>query len=119
MDKQTLEQWAKKYGAEHVHRFVIEDENGKEVEFFLLDPKKVARPYSLYSRAITYSTNGQLLELGSLIINECWLGGDSRVKDDRESLLHITAAVQVRSLQTFLSRGPQTTLSELLPSTRK
>lgn len=118
MDKQTLEKWAKQYGADNVHRFILVDEDEKEVEFFLLDPKKVKRPYTLYSRAVSFSTNGQLLELGSLIINECWLGGDERVKE-RESMLHVTAAVEVRDLTAFLSRKQRTTLSEVLKTTQK
>lgn len=114
MDKQ-LEILSKKHGAENVHAITL-SLDGEEVTFYILDPKKVERPYSLYSRIITFYQKDQLLEVGSTVIAECWLGGDDRVKD-RDNMLHITAAVEVRKLVGFLPIQSSTTLAKLVGET--
>jgi len=53
------------------------------------------------ARAMTMYTQSKILETGEFIINNCWLGGDERLKSDEK--IAMAAAVEANQLVEFMT----------------
>lgn len=109
--KQQIKEWQKKYGEENVRRFACEDDKGKEAEMYFFKPKAHPRPYSLYSRGMSHYRKDNVIELGTLVINECWLDGDPRFRDV-DNMLHISAALSLSNEMDFTLGTTSSTSTE-------
>lgn len=67
----------------------------------LLHPNFHLSKYSVFSRALTLLRQDRKLEAGTLVIGECWVGGDERFKN-KEELAHLAIAASITDELGFL-----------------
>lgn len=90
--KEQLDDWKKKHKVYKVEVEVAEDDVAVG---YLREPKRdhKAIALSLYNQH-------QILETGEFLLQNCWLGGDTRLKDDED--IADSAAIQAKNIVNFL-----------------
>lgn len=74
-----LEGWKKQFDVSQIPYVEVRLEGTDEISCFYLKPADrdvLARVMSLYN-------NGQIVEAGETLINNCWLAGDERIKSPK------------------------------------
>jgi hypothetical protein len=105
VSEQQILQWKKEYGEDSIERYefpLAPNEKDVATGWFIKPEKQVAHKlHALYSRAWSQYVQKQPVACGEIIINECWLGGDERIKDTN-SYIHISAAMYFYTNMHFL-----------------
>lgn len=120
-NKQQINEWIKKYGEEHVYMIQVQLPGDKVAQGYFA---KVASPgfdvkrHAIYSRAMSAYKNGSSFEVGEIVLNETFLGGDDRFKD-LNSMVHISAAQQLSGEIDFFSVTTQPISKILTANTEK
>lgn len=85
--------WKRKYDS--VHKITIEVSEGDKAVGYLRSPNRDHKAIALS----LYQQN-KPLETGEFLLQNCWLGGDERLKDDEK--IADSAAIQANSIVNFL-----------------
>lgn len=91
--KTQLESWKKKY--KKVHKITVEVAEGDKAIGYLRNPSRDHKAIALS----LYQQN-KPLETGEFLLQNCWLGGDERLKDAEE--VSDSAAIQANTIVNFL-----------------
>ena len=90
----TIKEWKDKYGEDGVLCLSL-----KEGKVYLLNPEKSSNLFHMTKRAITAQNQGDPLEAGEIIFNECYLGGLGDKKDiNKNSLAYISTCMHCTNL---------------------
>jgi hypothetical protein len=106
MEKQ-LEQWKKEHGQGTILKKTVRMSDDDLAVGYFLHPDKHKNPYSIYSRVTTYLRQDKVIEAGSLMITECWLGGDERYLD-KQTKAHLSVGRQLVDELGFLEVESET-----------
>lgn len=94
-----IEAWKKKYGKVHVLKVIVKkDDNNKVVDEAVGYLKQPARNHK--ATAMSMYAQHQILECGEFLRDNCWLGGDERLKSDKN--IADTAAIQANGIIQFM-----------------
>lgn len=97
--KEQIEQWKKDHGKVHKLSVVVKkDEDGKILDEAIGYLRKPTRNHKATAMSL-YSQN-KILECGEFLRNNCWLGGDERLKDKGD--IADTAAIQANGIIQFM-----------------
>lgn len=102
IDQKQVAEWQKKYGEGNLIVQTVTVEEGDVAVGYFFHPDKHLNPYSIYSRVMTCLRKDLVVEAGTLIIQECWLGGDERFKD-RNSKVHLSVGGELIDAMGFLA----------------
>jgi hypothetical protein len=91
--KTQIEAWKKKYNK--VHKITVELPKGEKAIGYLRSPNRDHKAIALS----LYQQN-KPLETGEFLLQNCWLGGDDRLKDAEE--ISDSAAIQANTIVNFL-----------------
>jgi hypothetical protein len=91
--KTQIEAWKKKYNK--VHKITVELPKGEKAIGYLRSPNRDHKAIALS----LYQQN-KPLETGEFLLQNCWLGGDERLKDAEE--IADSAAIQANTIVNFL-----------------
>lgn len=99
ISEDQIEAWKKKYGKVHVLKVIIKkDDNNKVVDQAVGYLKQPARNHK--ATAMSMYAQHQILECGEFLRDNCWLGGDERLKSDKN--IADTAAIQANGIIQFM-----------------
>lgn len=92
-----LKEWKDKYNklGQKVQKITVEVSNDDTAVGYLKPPKRDHKAI-----ALTMFNSGKILETGEFLIQNCWLGGDVRLKDN--PAISEAAAVQANGVVNFL-----------------
>lgn len=93
VSNEQIEQWKSKYGG--VSEISIEVAEGDTAVGYLRKPNRDHKAVS-----VTLYNQDKLLECGEFLLQNCWLGGDERLKDDEK--VSDSAAMQATNIVNFL-----------------
>ena len=75
--------WENQYGKGNVIELIQKTESGEMVCGYVYSPKKHTQQRILYAKAQVLTIDKKPLEVGALVLTNCWLDGDSRLKDGK------------------------------------
>jgi hypothetical protein len=92
-----LKEWKDKYNknGQKVQKISVEVSEGDTAVGYLKPPTRDHKAI-----ALTSFNNGKILETGEFLIQNCWLGGDERIKNN--PVVNEAAAVQANGIVNFL-----------------
>lgn len=97
--KEQIEAWKKEHGKVHVLRVTLKkDDADKIVDEAVGYLKQPSRNHK--ATAMSMFSQHQLLECGEFLRDNCWLGGDERLKSDKN--IADTAAIQANGIVQFM-----------------
>lgn len=94
---EQLKAWKDKYNknGQKVQKISVEVAEGDTAVGYLKPPTRDHKAI-----ALTSFNNGKILETGEFLIQNCWLGGDERIKNN--PAVNEAAAVQANGIVNFL-----------------
>ncbi|WP_394749482.1 hypothetical protein [Spongiimicrobium salis] len=96
---EQIAEWKKKHGKVHKLTVVVnKDDEGKAIDTAIGYLKEPSRNHKATAMSM-YSQN-KVLECGEFLRNNCWLGGDERLKSSGN--IADTAAIQANGIIQFL-----------------
>ncbi|MBI1228217.1 MAG: hypothetical protein GC192_23490 [Bacteroidetes bacterium] len=90
---EQVKAWKKEHG--DIVRICVNVKEGEQSVGYLKSPGR-----DVSARAMSMFTQQKVLETGEFIIQNCWLGGDERIKNDEK--ISMAAAVEANRLIEFL-----------------
>ncbi|WP_312399489.1 hypothetical protein [Chryseobacterium sp.] len=87
--------WKKKLKVDKLHKLTVKDKDGNEIVGYLKPPGREVK-----ATALSMFSQNQILQCGEFIRDNCWLGGDERLKMDGD--IADTAAIQASGIIKFL-----------------
>ena len=94
VSKEQLQAWKKKHGK--VHEITVKVTENDIAVGYLRKPTRDHKAIALSSFA-----QNKILETGEFLLQNCWLGGDDRLRDAED--IADSAAVQANSIVNFLT----------------
>lgn len=88
-----LKEWKRKYGK--IHEISVEVSDGNTAVGYLKPPTRDHKAI-----ALSMFNQNKILETGEFLVQNCWLGGDERLKN-REEVAE-SAAIQANTIVNFL-----------------
>lgn len=94
-----VEGWKKEYGEGNVLCVsVVVSDNDTAIGYVVKpEAKELAKHLAIYQKAFSLINQQRPIEAGQFLLNECFLGGDSRIKGTHAKV-HISAALQIVEL---------------------
>ena len=101
--KRQLADWKKKYGDGNVMAISVAVSDKDTATAYVVKPeaKDPQRQLAIYQRTISFIQQSKTVEAGQYLLNECWLGGDERIKG-ADAKVHIAAVLKMVELVSFL-----------------
>lgn len=92
---EQIAEWQKQYGEGNIDVLKVKISENETALAYLkpIDRDVAAKAMSMYAEK-------QVIQTGEFIINNCWLGGDDRIKTNEK--VSMAAAVQANALVEFL-----------------
>lgn len=91
--EEQIAEWKKKYGTVHVIKVTVKE--GDIAVGYLRKPNRNHK-----ATALSMYAKDKILECGEFLRNNCWLGGDERLKDHED--IADTAAIQANGIVKFM-----------------
>lgn len=92
---EQIKEWKKKYKTDKLHKLTVKDTNGTPIIGYLRPPGREVK-----ATALSMYSQNKILECGEFIHDNCWLGGDERLKMSGD--IADTAAIQASGIIKFL-----------------
>lgn len=92
---EQIDEWKKKYKADKLHKLTVKDKDGNPIVGYLRPPGREVK-----ATALSMYSQNKILECGEFIRDNCWLGGDERLKMSGD--IADTAAIQASGIIKFL-----------------
>lgn len=92
---EQITEWKKQYGEGQIQVLKVKISENETALAYL---KPVGRDVA--AKAMSLYAEKQIIQTGEFIINNCWLGGDDRIKTNEK--VSMAAAVQANALVEFL-----------------
>lgn len=92
---EQIAEWKKKYKTDKLHKLTVKDKDGNPVVGYLRPPGR-----EIKATALSMYSQNKILECGEFIRDNCWLGGDERLKMSGD--IADTAAIQASGIIKFL-----------------
>lgn len=92
---EQISEWKKKYKTEKLHKLTVKDKDGNPIVGYLKPPGR-----EIKATALSMYSQNKILECGEFIRDNCWLGGDERLKMSGD--IADTAAIQASGIIKFL-----------------
>lgn len=92
---EQIAEWKKKYKTDKLHKLTVKDKTGNPIVGYLRPPNREVK-----ATALSMYSQNKILECGEFIRDNCWLGGDERLKMNGD--IADTAAVQASGIIKFL-----------------
>ena len=93
VSKSRMASWKKEFGK--VHKIEVKVSESEKVTGYLREPSR-----DQYGTCAQIAQKKTALAGGEFILNNCWLGGDDRIKSDDK--VYISAAISAMELFDFL-----------------
>ncbi|WP_131368537.1 hypothetical protein [Chryseobacterium soli] len=92
---EQITEWKKKLKVDKLHKLTVKDKDGNALVGYLKPPGR-----EIKATALSMYSQNKILECGEFIRDNCWLGGDERLKMDGD--IADTAAIQASGIIKFL-----------------
>ncbi len=92
----------KKHGKGAIIKIKVEVSPSDVATGFFLNPSISNKRRLIYSSVLSFWRQDQVIDAGTVLINECFLAGDKRFKNPA-SMVHITACQELTNHVDFLS----------------
>jgi hypothetical protein len=92
---EQIAEWKKKYKTDKLHKLTVKDNDGNPIVGYLRPPGREVK-----ATALSMYSQNKILECGEFIRDNCWLGGDERLKMSGD--IADTAAIQASGIIKFL-----------------
>lgn len=92
---EQIDEWKKKHKTDKIHKLTVKDKDGNPLVGYLKPPGREVK-----ATALSMYSQNKILECGEFIRDNCWLGGDERLKMDGD--IADTAAIQASGIIKFL-----------------
>ena len=92
---EQIQEWKKKLRVDKLHKLTVKDKDGSPIVGYLKPPGREVK-----ATALSMYSQNKILECGEFIRDNCWLGGDERLKHDGD--IADTAAIQASGIIKFL-----------------
>lgn len=92
---EQIAEWKKKLKVDKLHKLTVKDKDGNPLVGYLKPPGR-----EIKATALSMYSQNKILECGEFIRDNCWLGGDERLKMDGD--IADTAAIQASGIIKFL-----------------
>lgn len=92
---EQIAEWKKKLKVPKLHKLTVKDGDGNPLVGYLKPPGR-----EIKATALSMYSQNKILECGEFIRDNCWLGGDERLKMDGD--IADTAAIQASGIIKFL-----------------
>lgn len=92
---EQIAEWKKKCKTDKLHKLTVKDKDGNPIVGYLKPPGR-----EIKATALSMYSQNKILECGEFIRDNCWLGGDERLKMNGD--IADTAAIQASGIIKFL-----------------
>ncbi|MBB4807460.1 hypothetical protein HNP38_002766 [Chryseobacterium defluvii] len=92
---EQIAEWKKKSPTGKIHRLAVKDKDGNSIVGYLKPPGR-----EIKATALSMFSQHKLLECGEFIRDNCWLGGDERLKIKGD--IADSAAIKASGIVEFL-----------------
>ena len=92
---EQIAEWKKKFKTDKLHKLTVKDKDGNPIVGYLKPPGR-----EIKATALSMYSQNKILECGEFIRDNCWLGGDERLKMSGD--IADTAAIQASGIIKFL-----------------
>jgi hypothetical protein len=92
---EQIAEWKKKLKVDKLHKLTVKDKDGNPIVGYLKPPGR-----EIKATALSMYSQNKILECGEFIRDNCWLGGDERLKMSGD--IADTAAIQASGIVKFL-----------------
>lgn len=92
---EQITEWKKKFKTDKLHKLTVKDKDGNPIVGYLKPPGR-----EIKATALSMYSQNKILECGEFIRDNCWLGGDERLKMSGD--IADTAAIQASGIIKFL-----------------
>ncbi|WP_146897011.1 hypothetical protein [Chryseobacterium lathyri] len=93
--QEQITEWKKKFKTDKLHKLTVKDKDGNPIVGYLKPPGR-----EIKATALSMYSQNKILECGEFIRDNCWLGGDERLKMSGD--IADTAAIQASGIIKFL-----------------
>lgn len=95
INPEQIAEWKKKLKVDKLHKLTVKDKDGNALVGYLKPPGR-----EIKATALSMYSQNKILECGEFIRDNCWLGGDERLKMSGD--IADTAAIQASGIIKFL-----------------